>query len=531
MKARACVLSLVAATPAAAVAAPAAEPASVVVHPDGAMVARQTSVPCPTPGARLQVSFPALPGTVDPDSIHADAGAAPIHGVTWARARGNPEAAGAAAGWRRRLAEVTRLEAALQRRLARAEASAQRASGYGGLAEAWASRALWRPEASPASWAGAVEAVLEAAVAGERERLAARAELRPLEEERRTLERRLQALPAASPDGGGALEATVHLSCPASARPIDVGLRYLVTGASWQPSYEVRADPARAQVELVTVATVRQSTGEDWRRVRLSLSTNNPRDRATPPEPAPLVVWAEKTGVRKQIVAGAERIDPPPSVGRGGAGAAAIGEGQRLTAVLAVPGEVTVASDGATVRVVVARTPTGARLRLRGIPKMAPAIFRVADLVNRSPFPLLREARIAVFHGTTFIGMQPLASDVPRGGTVTVSFGVEERVRVSRTILREVERNAGVLGRARHHRFAYRFHLASHLPTREEVELVDHLPLSELEDVAVVIERATTDGFVRDARDGLVTWRLPLRPGQERSVDLSFRVEVPGQYR
>src|SRR3712207_6887085 len=52
------------------------------------------------------------------------------------------------------------------------------------------------------------------------------------------------------------------------------------------------------------------------------------------------------------------------------------------------------------------------------------------------------------------------ALPISRGGVVTVSFGVEERLRVSRTILREVERSAGLLGRARHHRFAYRFHVA-----------------------------------------------------------------------
>jgi uncharacterized protein (TIGR02231 family) len=153
----------------------------------------------------------------------------------------------------------------------------------------------------------------------------------------------------------------------------------------------------------------------------------------------------------------------------------------------------------------------------------------VAELVNGAPFPLL-PGRLEIFRRGTFVGAQTLAEEVPIGARLTVSFGIDEGVRVSRVILREVERAAGFFGGARHHLFAYRFHVASHLAAPAEVELLDHVPVSQLEDVRVVIEPATTRGYVHEPRDGTVSWRLPLRPGEERAVDLSFRVEVASRY-
>ena len=30
--------------------------------------------------------------------------------------------------------------------------------------------------------------------------------------------------------------------------------------------------------------------------------------------------------------------------------------------------------------------------------------------------------------------------------------------------------------------------------------------------------------------DGIVTWRLPLKPGEKRTVDLAFHVDAPSSY-
>ncbi len=48
---------------------------------------------------------------------------------------------------------------------------------------------------------------------------------------------------------------------------------YEVNGAGWRPAYRASLDSQASQLELVRQGVVQQSTGEDWSRVKLRLST------------------------------------------------------------------------------------------------------------------------------------------------------------------------------------------------------------------------------------------------------------------
>jgi uncharacterized protein (TIGR02231 family) len=490
----------------------------VIVYADRARVTRRATVDC---AGTTEVTFPALPAAADVDSLQADATGARVVAVRWERPP--PDDQGPAAA--RELQRVRAQLAAMNRQLARADSAGARAEGYGTLVESWAQRGLWRAGAVPARWAAAAETVLDESLTIVRERATAQARLRALTDEEATLARQLEAEVAARRKP--LVTAHVHLACRAARA--QVALHYLAAGASWHPAYEVRAH--EAAVELVTYATVHQTTGEAWHDVRLSLSTARPGDRATPPRLSPLLVWSTSDEARKQIVTATEEIPHAPSAAPGTPTSPSVLRHQHgLATDLLVPGAARVSSDGADVRLLVARTHQPARLRLRAAPRLNASVFRVAELVNKAPFPLL-PGRLEIFRQGTFIGSQPLDEEVPTGGQLLISFGADERVRLDRVILREVERSAGLLGRAQHHLFAYRFQLASHLDAAEEIELVDHVPVSQLDDVKVVLEPSTTSGYHFAAEDGLVSWRVRLSPGEEKALELAFRVEVPAGYR
>jgi len=493
----------------------------VTVYADGAQVTRRAKVECAA-GKTAQVTFSALPASADVDTLAADASGARVVALRWDRPRppaGDPPA-------KKPLDRVAEELAALDQRQARADGAGERADGYDDLVERWAGHALWRASAAPARWAAAIETIVGERLTVAREEEAGRARRRTLEAEKSRLERQLatELAARASPP----VDAHVHLACTGASAT--VALRYLAAGAGWQPVYEVRA--RGAALELGTFATVHQSTGEPWPEVRLTLSTARPGARATPPALAPLTVWSEPQETPKQIVAGSEEIPTAPTAqahGAAGPQRVSVVDRNELATDLLVPGTARIPSDGTAVRVLVARTRHAARLHLRTTPRLAPAAFRIAEVVNDTPFPLL-PGRLEIFREATFVGAQDLPDEIPVGARLVVSFGVEDRVRVSRIVLREVERSAGLFGGARHHLFAYRFLLANHLGSPEEIELLDHLPVSELDDVKVVVEPASSPGYRLEPRDGRVTWRVSLRPNQEKTVDLAFRVEVPSAY-
>ncbi|WNM18353.1 mucoidy inhibitor MuiA family protein [Flavobacterium capsici] len=63
---------------------------------------------------------------------------------------------------------------------------------------------------------------------------------------------------------------------PNEAVSLNLGLKYLVTGAGWVPSYEIKAKNSKDGLDFSYKAQVYQTTGEDWNDVKLTLSTGNP---------------------------------------------------------------------------------------------------------------------------------------------------------------------------------------------------------------------------------------------------------------
>jgi uncharacterized protein (TIGR02231 family) len=64
-------------------------------------------------------------------------------------------------------------------------------------------------------------------------------------------------------------------------------LSYMVAQAGWSPSYDLRADDITSPVKLTYKANVFQSTGVEWKNVKIKLSTINPNRSNVKPVLAP----------------------------------------------------------------------------------------------------------------------------------------------------------------------------------------------------------------------------------------------------
>ncbi|MNJ97569.1 hypothetical protein D3C87_153200 [compost metagenome] len=60
-------------------------------------------------------------------------------------------------------------------------------------------------------------------------------------------------------------------------------LTYLVKNASWYPTYDIRAKDVASPIQLVYKANVSQNSGEDWKNVKLTLSSGNPSNNNEKP--------------------------------------------------------------------------------------------------------------------------------------------------------------------------------------------------------------------------------------------------------
>ena len=64
----------------------------------------------------------------------------------------------------------------------------------------------------------------------------------------------------------------------------DFVISYYVSNAGWFPSYDLRVDDISQPLKIAYRANVHQSTGEDWKNIKLVLSNGEPKSNSTVPE-------------------------------------------------------------------------------------------------------------------------------------------------------------------------------------------------------------------------------------------------------
>ena len=109
-----------------------------------------------------------------------------------------------------------------------------------------------------------------------------------LEPEIDRLKRELESLNGAQQKAQRTVLVSVK-AARASAKA-EITLSYVISNASWSPSYDARVDSTTGKVELLYNALVRQKTTEDWNDVRLVLSTAQPGRNGKMPDLEPAFV-------------------------------------------------------------------------------------------------------------------------------------------------------------------------------------------------------------------------------------------------
>ncbi|HUB07574.1 MAG TPA: mucoidy inhibitor MuiA family protein [Myxococcales bacterium] len=496
----------------------------VVVYPDRARVTRSLQLAC---GPAAVAEFDALPEAADPASLRASVSGGELRGLRTEERTRDQAYAPEAAALEKRILALEDQERLAQDALDGQQQSAALAQAYLRSAASGIARELAAPPRSLAAWQKGLEGSLQAEVQSLDGAAAGRAALRAIDERLGEVRADMAKLVIARQRRERV--AQVIVSCPAGGTA-RVSLNYLVGGASWSPLYEARADPASGRVALSTYATVQQATGEPWKDASVLLSTAAPLESATPPEIEPLLLSAQKREPPKNVLAtrteAANHAEAGEGKGSGGGGMAARDQG--LSVQLEVPGRSDVPGDGTPVRLLVGQTPLAAHFATRCAPAALPFAFRVADLVDETPYPLL-PGPVERFWKGAFLGALPL-DRIAVGAPFHLTFGVDDRVKVKREVLEEVQREKGFFGTSHRLRYGYRLLVERYGQQSGDVELTEQIPVSELDDVKVTIDETTTAGYQQNAQDGRLTWKLQLAPGERKTLELHFHVDIPGSY-
>jgi len=311
---------------------------------------------------------------------------------------------------------------------------------------------------------------------------------------------------------------------------VEIELSYVVPGAGWTSSYDVRLTGDRLSLNWYGLVT--QHTGEDWPECDLRLSTARPTvtakvpeldpwylDRFHPPVPVAAAGVPMSRGARTEAFAAASvQSAAAPDF----ADLTATVEQGLTAATYTPPRPVAVPADGASHRATIASIDLDAELDYITAPVRSTDVHLRATVVNSSTHTL-PPGKAAVFHEADFVGSAALPMWAP-GEDIELALGLDDRIRVERKLVR---RNAGkaTLGSARRREVEYETKIENHTPRTARITVLDQLPVSRDHDITVKPVTAVPEPT--ETTDlGLITWKLDLSPGQAVDVRLAFRVET-----
>ncbi|MDH6165766.1 uncharacterized protein (TIGR02231 family) [Variovorax boronicumulans] len=335
--------------------------------------------------------------------------------------------------------------------------------------------------------------------------------------------------------GNGAQVVAVTVTLAASA-DAEVKLSYQVNGPGWTPTYRALLDTTTRKVRIERQALVAQATGEDWRGVKLVLSTGQPRRETTgrmpgawrigiepPPQPqraradmaypaAPAPVMASAPSAKESAM---ERRAPLFDV--------SVFDSSFATE-FSVPQSIDVPSNGQRVTMPLGQYEDTAKLASRTSPRVDASAFLVADLAQ--PAGVWPAGPMQLYRDGNFVGNGQWTA--PSDARLTLSFGRDELVRVQAEPEKDNQGTGGFAGTRAERKVQRAYVVENRHRTPIAVQVLEAAPVSIDEQVRVAAQFSPQPGELAwNKQPGLAMWSFDLEAGKTARVAADYTISYP----
>jgi uncharacterized protein (TIGR02231 family) len=309
----------------------------------------------------------------------------------------------------------------------------------------------------------------------------------------------------------------------------------MIPQADWEPLYDVRLADDTKTAEVTFRALVRQQSGEEWNNVNLTLSTARPAIGGAPPElypwqialyrPQPMmskILTAPAAAPRRAYKADQLQLENDMAEEAPAAFATAQIKDEQSSVSFHVPRTLDIPSDGTRHSTVIAVEKLPVNMEYLARPKLSPAVFIKAEMLNQAPYPLL-PGKVTTFVGNRYTGSSQLKK-VAAGEKFTLFFGSDDQVTVKRDEVKQ-RKEAGLFGKNRVS-YRYRIELANFRKVPLTLTLQDQLPRAADAEISVALdEPSLKPEEIKD--DGTILWKTPLQAGEKKELTFGITVEYP----
>lgn len=311
----------------------------------------------------------------------------------------------------------------------------------------------------------------------------------------------------------------------ATAGKATLELSYLSGAASWTSGYDVRVEELGQPLALTRKGDVVNRTGEDWQRVKLTLSTGDPsRDNSTPvlepwwidlqaPRVADMRAKAEMPmlAIQQENIRTFSMDGPETEV-----------SDNLTTTEYAIAGTMDIPADGKEHTVILENLSVPAEYRYIAAPRQSPFAVLTATLRDVEDLRL-QTGYVGIYYGRTYVGRTYLqAWEV--SDSLILSLGADEGIAIERTLKKD-ESAKNFLGNKAVKTTTYAIAVRNNKKVPVNLVLMDQIPLSR--NAELEVKSQVGQGGSVDAESGFVRWELELAPGAREERRFSYELRYP----
>ncbi len=325
---------------------------------------------------------------------------------------------------------------------------------------------------------------------------------------------------------------------------------YIVTNAYWTPIYDIRAKNINEPLHLDCRAKVVQSTGFDWKNVKLTLSTANPSANHDRPILNPIYIdffqpdfyqYKLKNDVSKLGISGnqyfnlattqrtfryagfKDRIDDEKFVDglKAENNNVTIQEGE-MAVEYDIESLQDIECDNKEHIIGIQEMEVPASYSYQTVPKIDMTAYLLARVTDWAKYNLLAgEANI--FFDDNYVGKSYLNPNVS-SDTLLISLGRDEKINVKRIRLNDYEAKKLLSGNIKETK-AFETTIKNNKNTSIEIELLDQYPISKNSQIEVSLDES--NGATVTEEYGKLVWKIKLQPNEAKKIKLVYTIKYP----
>ena len=199
---------------------------------------------------------------------------------------------------------------------------------------------------------------------------------------------------------------------------------------------------------------------------------------------------------------------------------------QPTTTIYKIEDKYSIETDGKTTTIGIKQFEIAALYKHFTAPKIDPSVFLTAKIVNWEDYDLQSGEANLYFEGT-YLGKSYIDLSLV-GDTLSLSLGKNDGVKVSRKLVKEFS-SKKLIGSNRTETKHYEIIVRNTKKTAVNLLVQDQYPISINKDIEV--DDVKAPGGQVDKETGIINWNMNLQPGEERKLQLSYKVKYPKERR